>query len=297
MIYADVTLEQLNISSHPLPLEMDGGSILIWSPPSHNWAVSCSVDAAQGWAGLRLLPGVAQQLAACPCTGDVSVRGDTWVSWGHCIMSKQCHNTGHCYDGKYGHVTCSIWSQGRTPGSPRPSHTWHQHTTHEMTHDSSTHQLECKLRLPSNTMISFPNDHHQYTTYYAILFLCWGKGNEKSGGDKHIMILCNIWCTLCSLLNLINCMTGEHDWQSLDRGKLRREKPLTVQHIITNSGVVHCIVCECVTSLSRHCPRPDRVVHSEDGWDRPPAPESSLLSCVAVAAGLQTTYFSADISQ
>ena len=116
-----------------------------------------------GWAGLRLLPGVAQQLAACPCTGDVSVRGDTWVSWGHCIMSKQCHNTGHCYDGKYGHVTCSIWSQGRTPGSPRPSHTWHQHTTHEMTHDSSTHQLECKLRLPSNTMISFPNDHHQYT--------------------------------------------------------------------------------------------------------------------------------------
>ena len=105
MIYADVTLEQLNISSHPLPLEMDGGSILIWSPPSHNWAVSCSVDAAQGWAGLRLLPGVAQQLAACPCTGDVSVRGDTWVSWGHCIMSKQCHNTSHCYDGKCGHVT------------------------------------------------------------------------------------------------------------------------------------------------------------------------------------------------
>ena len=260
-----------------------------------------------GWAGLRLLPGVAQQLAACPCTGDVSVRGDTWVSWGHCIMSKQCHNTGHCYDGKCGHVTRDTlhmvtsqdtWVTKTKPHLTPAHHSWDDAWLIHPLPVACAYQLECKLRLPSNTMISFPNDHHQYTKYYAILCLCWGKGNEKSRGDKHIMILCNIWCIICSLMNLINCMTGEHDWQSLDRGKLRREKPLTVQHIITNnSGVVDCIVCECVTSLSRHCPRPDRVVHSEDGWDRPPAPESSLLSCVAVAAGLQTTYFSADISQ
>ena len=182
MIYADVTLEQLNISSHPLPLEMDGWRQyidMITTQPQLSSQLLCRC--CQGWAGPRLLPGVAQRLAAGPCTGDVSVRGDTWVSWGHCIMSKQCHNTGHCYDGKYGHVTCSIWSQGRTPGSPRPSHTWHQHTTHEMTHDSSTHQLECKLRLPSNTMISFPNDHHQYTTYYAILAYAEAKETKSPG--------------------------------------------------------------------------------------------------------------------
>ena len=190
------------------------------------------------------------------------------------------------------------WVTKTKPHLTPAHHSWDDAWLIHPTPVACAYQLVCRLRLPSNTMISFPNDHHQYTTNILCnIMLMLRQRKRKLGGDKHIKILCIILCILCSLLNLINCMTGEHDWQSLDRGKLRREKPLTVQHIITNSGVVHCIVCECVTSLSRHCPRPDRVVHSEDGWDRPPAPESSLLSCVAVAAEIQTTYFSADISQ
>ena len=221
-----------------------------------------------GWAGLRLLPGVAQRLAACPCTGDVSVRGDTWVSWGHCIMSKQCHNTSHCY-GKCGHMTCdmwhvtrSIWSQVRTPGSPAPSHTWHQHTPLKrwrMTHPPITYRQRLSTRVHFQIPwfpFWWPWSVCKILCIYATLswltlrqrksqgvtnifsIMIYAEAKEKSGGDKHIMILCNIWCTLCSLMNLINCMTGEHDWHSLDSGKLKRQKPLTVQHVITNSCVV-----------------------------------------------------------
>ena len=222
-----------------------------------------------GWAGLRLLPGVAQRLAACPCTGDVSVRGDTWVCWEHCIMSKQCHNTSHCH-GKCGHVTQTrdMWhaqyghksghlghQHQATPDTSTPLKRW------RMTHPPITYRQRLSTRVhfqipwfpfwwPSSVIVCKilciyatlswltlrQRKSQGVTNIFSIMI--YAEAKEKSGGDKHIMILCNIWCTLCSLMNLINCMTGEHDWHSLDSGKLKRQKPLTVQHVITNSCVV-----------------------------------------------------------
>ena len=136
------------------------------------------------------------------------------------------------------HVTRSIWSQVRTPGSPSPSHTWLAHHSWDdawLIHPlpvACAYQLECKLRLPSNTQ--WPPSVYKILCNNIMLT----EAKEKSRGDKHIMILCNILCMLCSLMNLINCLTGEHDWHCLDSGKLKRQKPLTVQHVITNSCVV-----------------------------------------------------------
>ena len=159
MIYADVTLEQLNISSHPLPLEMDGWRQyidMITTQPQLSSQLLCrccpglggSAPAARrgsAASGLPLHRGCECQRGHMGQLGtlhNVKAVSQHWpLLWWQVWPRDMLHMV----------TRQDTWVTKTKPHLTPAHHSWDDAWLIHPSPVACAYQLECKLRLPSNT--------------------------------------------------------------------------------------------------------------------------------------------------